>query len=65
MAGSTSTDVLARLARAARVVVDCDSRPVSDPGGCAFYAGDGHYAILKRQLEEAEAYLAELARRPS
>lgn len=39
MATSTSTEVLARLARAARIVVDCDSRPVSDPGGCAFYSG--------------------------
>ena len=63
--GNTSTEALVALVRAARHMVDCDDRPVSDPGPCAFYSGDDHYEIFKRRLREAEVHLAELKRRPS
>jgi hypothetical protein len=63
--GNTSTEALAALVRAARHMVDCDARPVRDPGPCAFYSGDDHYEIFKRRLREAEEHLAELRKKPS
>lgn len=63
--GNTSTETLVALVRAARHMVDCESRPANDPGSCAFYSIDDHYRIFKRRLQEAEVYLDELKRRPS
>ena len=65
MASSTSTDALVALVRAARHMIDCESRPASDPGGCSFFSSDDHYRIFKRRLQQAEEHLAELKKRPS
>jgi hypothetical protein len=55
----TTREVLTRLARHARLFVDCANAPVAgdDTTGCILIHDDTHFAQLEAALSVAEAHL--------
>lgn len=55
----TSRDLLERLAKQARLLVDCANRPAAgdDTSGCVVVHDDTHFAHLERALGDAEEHL--------